>query len=65
MDHSLRGYLERRSTEELETILNYVVNNYVHRTEDAVRDYCNSGGKRKGYKTGNHTGTACSVGEIS
>ena len=37
MDFSLRGYLERRSTEELNAILNYVVNNYVYDPEDAVR----------------------------
>lgn len=37
MDHSLRGYLERRSTEELDAILDYAVNHYVHRPEDAVR----------------------------
>ena len=37
MDHSLRGYLERRSTEELDAILNYVVNNYVYSPEDTVR----------------------------
>ncbi len=37
MDYSLRGYLERRSTEELDAILNYVVNNYVYDPEDAVR----------------------------
>lgn len=37
MDHSLRSYLKRQSTEELETILNYVINNYVHSPENAVR----------------------------
>lgn len=37
MDQSLRAYLERRSTEELDAILNYLVNNYVYRPEDAVR----------------------------
>ena len=37
MDHSLRKYLERRATEELDTILNYVVNNYTYRPEEAVR----------------------------
>lgn len=36
MDHSLRSYLERQSTEELEAILNYLINNYVHTPEDAV-----------------------------
>lgn len=37
MDHSLRSYLKRQSTEELETILNYVINNYVHSPKNAVR----------------------------
>lgn len=37
MDHSLRGYLERRSTDELDAILNYLVNNYVYDTEEAVK----------------------------
>lgn len=37
MDYSLRGYLERRSTEELDAILNFVVNNYGYATEGAVR----------------------------
>lgn len=37
MEYSLRGYLERRSTEELDAILNYVVNNYVYDPEDVVR----------------------------
>lgn len=38
MDHSLRGYLERRSTEELDTILSYVVNNYVYKPEETARE---------------------------
>lgn len=37
MDHSLRGYLERRSTEELDAILNYVVNHYAHQPEETVQ----------------------------
>lgn len=37
MDHSLRGYLERRSTDELDAILNYLANNYVYDTEEAVK----------------------------
>lgn len=37
MDHSLRSYLKRQSTEELEAILNYVINNYVYSPENAVR----------------------------
>jgi hypothetical protein len=37
MDHSLRGYLERCSTKELDAILNYVVNNYVCSPEETVR----------------------------
>jgi hypothetical protein len=36
MDHSLRGYLERRSTEELRAILNYLVYNYKSTPEEAV-----------------------------
>ncbi len=38
MNHSLRKYLERRSTKELDAILRYLVNNYVYRPEDAVRE---------------------------
>lgn len=37
MDHSLRGYLERRSTKELDAILNYVVSNYIYKPEETVR----------------------------
>ncbi len=37
MDHSLRSYLERQSTEELESILSYVINNYVYSPENTVR----------------------------
>ena len=37
MDHSLRGYLKRRSTEELDMILDYIVNNYVYEPETVVR----------------------------
>ena len=36
-DHSLRGYLERRSTEELDAILNYVVNQYAQQPEETVQ----------------------------
>ena len=37
MDISLRGYLERQSTEELRAILNYLVNNYEYAHEEGVR----------------------------
>ena len=37
MDHSLRRYLERRSTEELDKILEYVVHNYVYEPGEVVK----------------------------
>ena len=37
MDHSLREYLERRSTEELDVILNFVANNYEYAADETVK----------------------------
>ena len=37
MDHSIRGYLERRSTEELDVILNFVAANYEYASDETVR----------------------------
>ena len=37
MDHSLRSYLERHSTEELDAILKYIVNNDVYGQDEVVR----------------------------
>ena len=37
MDYSLRGYLERRSTEELDIILVYAINNNIVKPEDTVK----------------------------
>ena len=37
MEYSLQRYLEQRSTEELNMILNYLVNNYMHKPDDGVR----------------------------
>ena len=37
MDYSLRGYLEQRSTEELDVILNFAVNNYEYEAGETVR----------------------------
>ena len=36
MDRSLQEYLEQRSTEELDVILNYMVNNYAYHPEETV-----------------------------
>ena len=36
MDHSLRGYLKQRTTEELDAILNYIVNNYTRTPEETM-----------------------------
>lgn len=36
VDHSLRGYLHGLSTEELDTIFNYLVCNYRYTPEEAV-----------------------------
>ena len=37
MEYSLQGYLAQRSTEELNMIRNYLVNNYMHKPDDGVR----------------------------